>query len=176
MCHLLAPLPNTELYVDPALYGAAQRVPGLAIFRYAGVINFATRPAFKDNLYHLVGVNPEKELQRQRVVQQGELGPAGSTDNFVEEMKRQEPSELHAVVLDLSGVVRVDAEGVRTLLRVAEDYAKVRVAVCLAAPSDLVLGALVRSGAERLRVFPSVHDAVTAMTAAAAADHVQARV
>lgn len=112
-------------------------------------------------------------------VHQGQLqdvGPAGSTDNFVEEMKRQEPTELHAVVLDLSGVVRVDAEGVRMLLRVAEDYAKVRVAVSLAGPSDVVLGVLVRSGADRLRVFPSVHDAVTAMTAAAVADQVQARV
>ncbi|XP_034242614.1 solute carrier family 26 member 10-like isoform X2 [Thrips palmi] len=181
VCHLLAPLPNTELYVDPALYGAAQRVPGLAIFRYAGVINFATRPAFRDNLYRLVGVNPEKEFARQGKVQQGHLqdvGPAGSTANFVEEMKRQEPSELHAVVLDMSGVVRVDSEGVRTLLRVADDFAKVRVAVVLAAPADNVLGAIVRAGhpADRLRVFPSVHDAVVAMTAAGAAEQVQARV
>ncbi len=65
VCHLLAPLPATDLYVDPALYGAAQRVPGVVIFRYAGVINFATRSAFRDNLYRLVGLVPEKELARQ---------------------------------------------------------------------------------------------------------------
>lgn len=181
VCHLLAPLPNTDLYVDPAVYGAAQRVPGVAIFRYAGVINFATRPAFRDNLYRLVGLNPEKELARQSKVQQGQLrdvGPAGSTANFVEEMKREEPqdADLHAVILDMSGVVRVDAEGVRALVRVVEDYAAVRVAACLAAPSDVVLGAVVRAGGDSLRVFPTVHDAVTAMTAQAGADLSQARV
>ncbi|KAK3927833.1 Prestin [Frankliniella fusca] len=184
VCHLLAPLPATDLYVDPALYGAAQRVPGVAIFRYAGVINFATRSAFRDNLYRLVGLVPEKELARQGKVQQGQLqdAPASSTANFVEEMKRQEPAELHAVVLDMGGVVRVDAEGVRTLLGVADEYARVGVSVCLAAPSDSVLHSIVRSGpgrapaADRLRVFPSVHDAVTAMTAAVAADQTQARV
>lgn len=91
-------------------------------------------------------------------------------------MKRQEPSELHAVVLDMSGVVRVDSEGVRTLLRVVDDYSLVRVVVVLAAPADNVLGAIIRAGADRLRVFPSVHDAVTAMVAAGTAEQVQARV
>ncbi|KAE8750616.1 hypothetical protein FOCC_FOCC002596 [Frankliniella occidentalis] len=182
VCHLLAPLPGTDLYVDPALYGAAQRVPGLVIFRYAGVINFATRSAFRDNLYRLVGLVPEKELARQGKVQQGQLrdAPASSTANFVEEMKRQEPAELHAVVLDMSGVVRVDAEGVRSLLSVAAEYGRINVSVCLAAPSDVVLRSIVRSGPapdrDRLRVFPSVHDAVTAMTASVAADQTQARV
>lgn len=211
LCHMLAPLPNTDLYVDPALYGAAQRIPGVAIFRYAGVVNFATRSAFREHLYRLVGVNPEKELARQQKVratrrrggpagpvtrtasagadrpsadpqvQQGHLqdtGPAGSTANFVEEMKREEPSELHAVVLDLGGVVRVDAEGVRTLLRVVDEYARVRVAVVLAAPSDPVLSVIVKAGpqADRLRVFPSVHDAVIAVGAAVSSEQVQARV
>lgn len=44
------------------LYFQAVEIEGLKIFHYSGGINFATRNIFRDNLYKLVGINPQKEV------------------------------------------------------------------------------------------------------------------
>jgi hypothetical protein len=46
------------------LFFQSREVPGIKIFHYCGGLNFATRSHFKNELYRLVGINPQAELTR----------------------------------------------------------------------------------------------------------------
>lgn len=59
---LLGAMPNMDIYLDCKRYKESREVPGIKIFHYCGGLNFATRSHFKNELYRLVGINPQTEL------------------------------------------------------------------------------------------------------------------
>jgi len=159
-CSPLAPLPAPDaagIYVDPTKFDGAVRMPGIALVRYSGVINFATRAAFRGSVYECVGFNPERPATTKKGA------PAGSTANFVEDLKREETSDLHAVVIDMSGVLRIDPDGAAGVYAVVAAYEKARIPVALAGlnhQSVDILNRHAKTESDRLRLFPVMVDAV----------------
>ncbi|KAG8236465.1 hypothetical protein J437_LFUL016386 [Ladona fulva] len=165
---LLGVIPNTDLYLDTSRYKAACEIPGIKIFHYRGGLSFATRGNFRDDLYRLVEVHPQKllisrkkaESKKAKGIKPTEDQVDGGIVNFafvetneistitqkedIPTMDRFEISttvtkkKLQCIILDFSAVSFLDPSGAKALKALAEEYQQVDIPLLIAGSSGIV--------------------------------------
>ncbi|XP_069694459.1 prestin-like [Periplaneta americana] len=173
---LLGAMPNLDLYLDRNRYKESQELPTIKIFHYCGGLNFATRNHFKNQLFDLVGVNPQKELIRRKkaenrsrtsswVNSDPEEAREGIVNiSFVEHsegadaatpsspIKPQVTSygsireEIRCIIIDFSALSYIDPSAVTLLRLLNEDFNKIDITIFLAGISGPVYEKLQKCG------------------------------
>jgi solute carrier family 26 protein len=123
---LLGVVPNTDLYLDIKRYKKAQEIPGIKIFRYSGGLSFASRAAFKDLLSRKIGFEPTSLLRKRTRLE--ESASRSVSDDYDDLLTR-------CIILDFSALTFVDPSGVDQLRQLQSDYAKLDIALYIAACS-----------------------------------------
>nr|XP_023019470.1 solute carrier family 26 member 10-like isoform X1 [Leptinotarsa decemlineata] len=168
---LMGLVPHTDIYLDVNKYKGAKELKGIKIFHYCGGLNFATKNIFRDELYRLVDVNPQKELIcRNKLARKQEKIVDGEKKDNSEKMKKLHGkinTSLKYIIIDFSSVSYIDPSGVSMLEGVIKGFEKLQIPVFIAGCSDRVYNSLVRcelipkeKESGNIKTFLSVHDAV----------------
>ncbi|RZC35028.1 Sulfate transp and/or STAS domain containing protein, partial [Asbolus verrucosus] len=152
---LLGVVPDTDLYLDLKRYKKAQEIPNIKIFRYSGGLSFASRTAFKELLTKKLGFDPASVLRKR--IKMEESGSRSISEDLDLLTK--------CVILDFSALTFVDPSGVDQLRQLQSDYAKLDIAMYIAACSGPVYEKFVICDQEekiesKFMIFPTIHDAV----------------
>ncbi|XP_056632709.1 sulfate transporter-like [Diorhabda sublineata] len=166
---LLGSVPNTDIYLDINKYKKAVEIVGIKIFHYCGSLNFVTRTTFRNQLYKLIELNPQKEKILRTKLDKLKIKMAESALNDhkdkMKKLQRKINSEIKCIVLDFSSVSGLDACGAAMLKNEINEFEKLNITLYIAACSDRVYNLLekcdlVSKEKNSLRVFFSIHDAV----------------
>ncbi|XP_071452003.1 prestin [Hetaerina americana] len=175
---LLGVIPSTDLYLDTSRYKAASEIPGIKIFHYRGGLNFATRANFRDEIYRLVEVHPQKLLHTRKKMEKkqakgvkvdeekggGFVNFAFVETNDIGTITQKEPpipavyeinssvtkQKLQCIILDFSALSFLDPSGAKALQSLAEEYKQVGIPIMVAGSSGTVY--------ERLKKFGIIGD------------------
>ncbi|KAJ9581646.1 hypothetical protein L9F63_023163, partial [Diploptera punctata] len=155
---LLGAMPTMDIYLDCNRYKEAREIPGMKIFHYAGGLNFATRNHFKNQLFELVGINPQKELIQRNKHSKQTPTPKNWQDGNQE-------AKIHGIILDFSALSYIDPSGVNILRLIQEAYSKIDIFVYFTGLSGPVYEKLQKCGLfsqspDSFKTFSTVHDAV----------------
>ncbi|XP_011695712.1 PREDICTED: solute carrier family 26 member 10-like isoform X4 [Wasmannia auropunctata] len=112
----LALVPGTELYLDTKRYKGTVEIPGIKIFHYSGSLNFASKQYFREEVYKVAGLVPQKEL---KIRQQ-----AACNGNAAEEIKK-----LRILILDFTALSHIDLAGANILRNIVDEYCGVQVSI-----------------------------------------------
>ncbi|CAH1164194.1 unnamed protein product [Phaedon cochleariae] len=166
---LLGSVPHTDLYLDITKYKGAKEIDGMKLFHYSGGLNFATKNIFRDELYKLVDLNPQKEHINRKKLEATQKKLENSTKTFNEKklvkLSGKINMTLKCVIMDFSSLSYIDPSGVSMLQNVIESFRKLNVSFYIAGCSDRVYDTMVKcdlvgNGSEAIKIFPSIHDAV----------------
>lgn len=166
---LLGSVPNTDLYLDMNKYKRTVQVVGIKIFHYCGSLNFVTRTTFRNELYKLTELNPQKEIILRAKLDKLEKKMQDSTsiEYKVKMNKLQDKmnTDIKCIILDFSSVSGLDPCGAAMLKNELTEFQKLNITLYIAACSDRVYNLLekcdiVTKDKDSLRVFSSIHDAV----------------
>ncbi|XP_017889897.1 solute carrier family 26 member 10-like isoform X2 [Ceratina calcarata] len=152
---LLGHLPNTDLYLDTSRYKAATETPGMKIFHYCGVLNFANSSHFKSELYNTLEVNPQKVIDhRIKLREQGIY-----TDS-------EDKQILRCVIIDMSALSHIDSTGVTTLNSVMKEFQQIDVQFYLVNCTSPVFETIRKCdiylhGTLTFKIFATIQDART---------------
>ncbi|XP_044260385.1 prestin-like isoform X2 [Tribolium madens] len=154
---LLGVVPNTDLYLDIKRYKKAQEIPGVKIFRYSGGLSFASRSAFKELLSRKIGFDPASVLRKRARLEEAPSTSTTCTEDF--------DLLTRCIILDFAALTFVDPSGVDLLRQLQSDYAKLDIALYIAACSGPVYEKFIicdqQEGIEsKFMIFPTIHDAV----------------
>ncbi|KAJ8957239.1 hypothetical protein NQ318_007803 [Aromia moschata] len=86
---LLGSVPQTDIYLDITRYKRTNQIEGIKIFHYCGGINFATRNIFRENLFALLELDPQKEI-----IYRSKLAQYISKDEDVEGKSKTNKSKI----------------------------------------------------------------------------------
>ncbi|KAG5871065.1 hypothetical protein JTB14_030573 [Gonioctena quinquepunctata] len=167
---LLGLVPHTDIYLDVNRYKGTKEVDGIKIFHYCGGLNFATKNIFRDDLFKLVEVNPQKEhIYRTKLArrQKKMMDVKNIDDGKIKKLQSKINTTLKYIIVDFSSVSYIDPSGVSMLDNVIKAFDKLQISFFIAGCSDRVYNAMERCGLipkekipGKIRTFPSVHDAV----------------
>ncbi|KAK4883429.1 hypothetical protein RN001_006748 [Aquatica leii] len=170
---LLGSVPNTDIYLDVARYKMAIPIKGIRMFHYSGGLNFALRNTFKNELYCLVGIHPQKELNvRRRIARLKERDDISSSDfsidkfnQKIEKLRSKTTTDLYCIIIDFSAVSYIDPSGVSIMKIIGEDFSRINIPVYVAGCCGPVYEmmnkcGLLRAAKNSIRIFPTIHDAV----------------
>ncbi|KAF5276713.1 hypothetical protein FQR65_LT16240 [Abscondita terminalis] len=153
---LLGVVPSTDLYLDIQRYKGIQELPGIKIFHYSGSLNFASKSAFKSQLFKKTGFDPNVLYTKR--IDDMELNQY-STSTEEEELVSQ------CIILDFTALTYIDPSGVETLRSLLTSYLRIDVTMYVCGCSGPVFETFKRC--ERYQdkdvkfmIFPTVHDAV----------------
>ncbi|PSN53077.1 hypothetical protein C0J52_09156 [Blattella germanica] len=121
---LLGVLPNLDIYLDCKRYKEAREIPGIKIFHYGGGLNFATRSHFRNQVFELVGVNPQKELARRKKLEKRAKNTAWANSD--------QEAKVQCIILDFSALSYIDPSGVNTLKLLNTAFTKIDIIFYLA--------------------------------------------
>ncbi|XP_011151868.1 solute carrier family 26 member 10 isoform X1 [Harpegnathos saltator] len=151
----LALVPDTELYLDAKRYKGTVEIPGIKIFRYSGSLNFACRQYFREEIYKIAELMPQKELYRRL-----KAATTGSVET--EEIKK-----LRVLILDFTALSHVDLAGANAIRNIIEEYCSIEVSVYIAGCSGPVYETMRKCNLTNeyndspfFAMFPTVADAV----------------
>lgn len=155
---LLGHLPNTDLYLDTSRYKVATEIPGMKIFHYCGVLNFANSSNFKSELYNTVGVNPQKVIDHR--IKLREQGIYTDSEEF------EDKQELRCVIIDMSALSHIDSTGVITLNSVMKEFQQIDVQFYLVSCTSPVFETIKKCdlylhGTLTFKIFATIQDART---------------
>ncbi|KAF5308663.1 hypothetical protein FQR65_LT06124 [Abscondita terminalis] len=174
---LLGSVPNTDIYLDVTRYKMAIPLKGIKMFHYSGGLNFALRNTFKNELYRLVGINPQKELNiRRKIAKLKDRDDLLSCDlsrekfnDKIEKLKSKTTTDLHCIIIDFSAVSYIDPSGVSVMKIIGEDLSRINIPVYVAGCCGPVYEMMIKCGLlsaakNSIRIFPTIHDAVHSAT------------
>ncbi|BFZ10678.1 hypothetical protein BsWGS_13717 [Bradybaena similaris] len=174
-------LPNTDIFVDMKLYPEAVPVPGIQIFRFDSPVFFANIESFKTALIQETGVCPhalkqmkahEKHPQSMLHHHEVNIGTpdtwpdkTGESNDHTKPLTSRHISaggETHAVIIDATGIQKVDSVTARALTKIVLEYREVDVEVLLGECTEHVTAILRSPGSyiHRRNVCSSVLQAV----------------
>ncbi|KAL6267139.1 hypothetical protein P5V15_000218 [Pogonomyrmex californicus] len=149
----LALAPGTELYLDAKRYKGTVEIPGIRIFHYSGSLNFASRQYFREEVYKVAGIIPQKELNRRQ--------KAACNGTVAEEIKK-----LRILILDFSALSHIDLAGANALRNIVDEYCAIQVSMYIAGCSGPVYETMRKFNLTEYNenhffaMFPTVADAV----------------
>lgn len=97
----------------------ALEIPGIKIFHYCGTLNFANCNHFKSELYKLIGVNPQKVIERRVKLREKGI--------YMDTHDSEDKQELQCVIMDMSALSYIDSSGVITLHSVIKEFEQIDV-------------------------------------------------
>ncbi|XP_076758786.1 prestin isoform X1 [Xylocopa sonorina] len=155
---LLGQLPNTDLYLDISRCKMAIETPGIKIFHYCGALNFANISHFKSELYHLIGINPQKIID-----QKTKLRESGIYMNADDSEDKQ---QLQCVIMDMSALSYIDSSGVIALNSVKREFQQIDVHFYLVSCTSPVFETIKKCdmylhGTLTFKIFTTIQDAKT---------------
>ncbi|XP_076992293.1 sulfate anion transporter 1 [Tamandua tetradactyla] len=165
---LLARVGDSACFEDAAEFEGLVPEPGVRVFRFGGPLHYANRDFFLRSLYSLTGLDAGRAAARTRGPGAGQGAPPTAPALL------PAAAGFHAVVVDCTPLLFLDAAGLATLRELRRDYEALGVALLLAACNPSVRGALGRGGflgqapggpADDGQLFHSVHAAVVAARA-----------
>ncbi|XP_012229611.2 prestin-like isoform X1 [Linepithema humile] len=148
----LALAPGTELYLDARRYKGTVEVPGIKIFHYSGSLNFACRQYFREEVYKVAELVPQKELNKRL---------KSTCTGAAEEIKK-----LRILILDFTALSHVDLAGANAMRSIVDEYCRIEISVYIAGCSGPVYETMRKCNlAEQnenhfFAMFPTVADAV----------------
>lgn len=146
---LLGYMPGaSDVYVSLATHRLARPIENVIIFRFCGGLNFASRGAFKKDVYEAINVDYEKIRRPSRAP-------------TAEDTVQMEPKTL---VLDMSCMSNFDVAASRTCQDVQRVVNLLNMQVIFVAPNDRVYRGILhaeRLGVGRFTVMPTIHDAIS---------------
>ncbi|XP_076240598.1 prestin isoform X2 [Calliopsis andreniformis] len=116
---LLGHIPKTDLYLDMSRFKAVVEIPGIKMFHYCGTLNFANCNHFKSELYRLVGVNPNKVIERRMKLREKGI--------YIDSQDSEDKPELLCIIMDMSALSYIDSSGVITLHSVIKEFEQIEV-------------------------------------------------
>ncbi|XP_026827914.1 solute carrier family 26 member 10 isoform X3 [Ooceraea biroi] len=149
----LALAPGTELYLDAKRYKGTVEIPGIKIFHYSGSLNFACRQYFREEVYKVAEIVPQKELNRRL--------KAVSNGIDAEEIKK-----LRILILDFTALSHIDLAGANALRNIVAEYSGIEVSVYIAGCSGPVYETMRKCNLTEqnenhfFAMFPTIADAV----------------
>ncbi|XP_020300585.1 solute carrier family 26 member 10-like isoform X3 [Pseudomyrmex gracilis] len=149
----LAQAPGTELYLDAKRYKGTVEVPGIKIVHYSGSLNFASRQYFREEVYKIAELVPQKELNRLKNAEPNDVAPG-------------EIKKLHILILDFTALSHVDLAGANALRSIVNEYCSIEVSVYIAGCSGPVYermrkcNLIEQNDNHFFAMFPTVADAV----------------
>ncbi|XP_018303397.1 solute carrier family 26 member 6 isoform X1 [Mycetomoellerius zeteki] len=149
----LALAPGTELYLDTKRYKGTVEIPGIKIFHYSGSLNFASKQYFREEVYKVTELVPQKEFKKQLQVTYN--------STIVEEIKK-----LRILVLDFTALSHIDLAGANTVRNIVDEYCSIEVSVYIAGCSGPVYETMRKFNVVEhnenhfFAIFPTVADAV----------------
>ncbi|XP_071574134.1 prestin isoform X2 [Temnothorax nylanderi] len=149
----LALAPGTELYLDTKRYKGTVEIPGIRIFRYSGSLNFASKQYFREEVYKIAELVPQKELKKR--LQAARNGIAA------EEIKK-----LRILLLDFTALSHIDLAGANVLRNIVDEYCSIEVSVYIAGCFGLMYETMRKFNLTEhnenhsFAMFPTVADAV----------------
>ncbi|KMQ94411.1 solute carrier family 26 member 6-like isoform x2 protein [Lasius niger] len=149
----LALAPGTELYLDARRYKGTVEIPGIKIFHYSGSLNFASRQYFRERVYKIAELVPQKELNRRLKVSCNGVA--------TEEIKK-----LRILILDFTALSHIDLAGANAMRSIVDEYCSIGVSVYITGCSGPVYETMRKYNlAEHnenhfFAMFPTVADAV----------------
>ncbi|XP_011160302.2 solute carrier family 26 member 10 isoform X2 [Solenopsis invicta] len=112
----LALAPGTELYLDSKRYKGTVEIPGIKIFHYSGTLNFASKQYFREEVYKVAELVPQKELKRRL--------QAACNGTTAEEIKK-----LRILILDFTALSHIDLAGANALRNIVDEYCSIDVSI-----------------------------------------------
>ncbi|XP_024868943.1 solute carrier family 26 member 10-like isoform X2 [Temnothorax curvispinosus] len=149
----LALAPGTELYLDTKRYKGTVEIPGIRIFHYSGSLNFASKQYFREEVYKIAELVPQKELKKR--LQAARNGIA------TEEIKK-----LRILILDFTALSHIDLAGANVLRNIVDEYCSIEVSVYIAGCFGLMYETMRKFNLTEhnenhsFAMFPTVADAV----------------
>ncbi|XP_077264731.1 prestin isoform X3 [Temnothorax americanus] len=149
----LALAPGTELYLDTKRYKGTVEIPGIRIFHYSGSLNFASKQYFREEVYKIAELIPQKELKKR--LQAARNGIAA------EEIKK-----LRILILDFTALSHIDLAGANVLRNIVDEYCSIEVSVYIAGCFGLMYETMRKFNLTEhnenhsFAMFPTVADAV----------------
>ncbi|XP_015586101.1 solute carrier family 26 member 10 [Cephus cinctus] len=165
-------VPETELYLDVKRYKGTIEIPGIKMLHYSGGLNFASKQYFRNKVYKIAGVTPEKELARRvkqtaRKASPGDDKKEGIVNAGFEgyTTPTQPAAVLRILILDFSALIYIDPTGVATLRSLVDEFAKIDVSVYITGCSGPVYETMRKCNVAECKeghftMFPTVGDAV----------------
>lgn len=153
MCKL-ALAPGTELYLDARRYKGTVEIPGIKIFHYSGSLNFASRQYFREGVYKIAELVPQKELNRRLKV--------SSNGVATEEIKKQ----LRILILDFTALSHIDLAGANAMRSIVDEFCGIGVSIYITGCSGPVYETMRKYNLDEhnenhfFAMFPTVADAV----------------
>ncbi|XP_036140086.1 solute carrier family 26 member 10 isoform X2 [Monomorium pharaonis] len=149
----LAQVPGTELYLDFKRYKGTVEIPGIKIFHYSGTLNFASKQYFREEVYNIAEIVPQKELQKRL--------QAACNGSTAEQIKK-----LRILILDFTALSHIDLAGANVLRNIVDEYCNIDVSIYIAGCSGPVYEMMrkfdltVYNENHFFAMFPTVADAV----------------
>lgn len=155
---LLGHIPNTDLYLDTTRFKMATEIPGIKIFQYSGNLNFANASHFKTELHRLVGVNPQKIIDRKRKLTENGI--------YMDAQDSEDKEGLRCVIMDMSGLSSIDSSGVIMLHSAMREFQQIDVHFYVVNCTSPVFETIKKCdlylhGTLTFKIFPTVQDAKT---------------
>ncbi|XP_011862989.1 PREDICTED: solute carrier family 26 member 10-like isoform X2 [Vollenhovia emeryi] len=148
----LALAPGTELYLDTKRYKGTVEIPGIKIFHYSGSLNFASKQYFREEVYKVAELIPQKERKKRLQACNG---------TAAEEIKK-----LRILILDFTAMSHIDLAGANTLRNIVDEYCSIEVSIYITGCSGPIyermrkFTPIERNENHFFAMFPTVADAV----------------
>lgn len=134
---VLGQVSGTDFYLDIEKFDKSIEIPMVKIYRHCGVMNFATKDMFKNQLCKKIGVN------------------------LVSALKKQEEIKFKWLILDFSALSQIDAPSVLMLNNLIKNFNELNIKVLVVATSSKIFEALNENNFPINVLHPTIHDAVS---------------
>jgi solute carrier family 26 protein len=146
---VLGNVENTDLFLDIENFQKAIEIPNVKIIQFSGVINYATKASFRNQLCRKLGINLLKELKFKEL-----SGDKAAKKNFSSNVN------FKHLVLDFAPLTNIDASSINLLTDLIKDFNKLDLKVSITSCSTRIYEILVRNEFTFMNIlYPSIQDA-----------------